>query len=87
MAFSWASDKPVDDMLMRAVFVAEGVVLLGDMVVHSLGDGTQVRISPAPDDEMVSGQERFVHTRELFSRSGRGSYARYHRSVLGGDSQ
>ena len=32
--FSWVSDESVNDMSMWAVFVAEGVVLSGDMAVH-----------------------------------------------------
>ena len=59
---------------------------MGDMVVHSLGERTRIRIFLAADDEMVSRQERLVHARELFSRSERGSYARNHPSVLVGDS-
>ena len=50
-------------MPARPVFVAEGVVLLGDMGVHSLGDGTLISISLA---KMISWQELFVHARELF---------------------
>ena len=33
--FSLVSDEPVNDMSMWAVFVAEAVVLSGDMAVHS----------------------------------------------------
>ena len=58
-------------MLVRAVFVAEGVVLLAETGVHSLGDGTPIRISLAADDEMVSWQQRLVHACELFPRSER----------------
>ena len=66
---------------MRVILVlaiAQDVVLFGDMDVHYLGDGSQIRISLAADDEMVSWQERLVHARILFSRSERGSDARGH---------
>ena len=43
--FPWVSDEPA-----VAFSVVEDVVLLGDMGVHSLGDGSRVRISPAADD-------------------------------------
>ena len=41
--------------------VGKDVVLLGDMGVHYLGDGSGVRISLAADDEIVSWQERLAH--------------------------
>ena len=78
--FSWISDEPVGNMPVRAVSVAEDVVFLGDMGVHSLGGGSRVRISRAEDNEMVSWQERLVHARD-FSRSEQDSDARGHRSV------
>ena len=49
--FSWVSDEPVGDMLVLALSVTEDVVFLGDMGVHSLGDGSRILISL---DEMVS---------------------------------
>ena len=76
--FSWVTDETVGDMLGRAVSVTEGVAVLG---VHSLGDGSRIRISQAADDEIVSWRERRVHACESFSRSERGSDARGHRSV------
>ena len=54
--FSWVTDEPVCDILGRAVFV-------GDMGVHSRGDGSRVRMSQV--DEIVSWRERrlsFVRT-------------------------
>ena len=83
--FSWVSDEPVKDVLVQVFSVAEDV-LFGNMGVHSLGDGSRVRISLATDDEVVSWQERFVHARGLFSRSERGSETRGHPSALVEDS-
>ena len=71
---------------MRAVSVAEDFVFFGDIGVHSLGDGSRIRISLAANDEMVSWQERLVHARDLFFRSERGSDARGHWSVPAEDS-
>ena len=68
-------------MLGRAVSVTEDVVFLGDRGVHSLGDGSRVRIPQAADDGIVSWRERRVHTCELPSRSERDSHARGHMSV------
>ena len=59
--FSWVLDEPVDDMPGRAVSVTEGVVFLGDVGVHSLGDGSRIRILQAADDEIVSWRERRFH--------------------------
>ena len=56
--------------------VTEDVVFLGDFGVHSLGDGSRIRISQAADDEVVSWRAC-----ELFSRSERDSDARGRRSV------
>ena len=74
--FSWVSDEPVDDMLVRAVLDTEDVVFLGDMGVHSLGNRSRIRISQAADDEIVSWRKPRVHACELFSRSERDSDAR-----------
>ena len=54
--FSWVSGQPVEDVLLRAVSVAEDVLWLGDMDVHCLGDGSRVRISLAADDEWLPGK-------------------------------
>ena len=51
--FSWVSDEPVDDMLVRALSVAKDAVFLKDM-------GSQIRISLAANKEVVSWQARLV---------------------------
>ena len=72
--------------LCGAVSVAEDVVFLGDMGVHSLGDGSRICMSLTADDEIVSWQGRLVHARALFSCSERDSEARGHQSVFVEDS-
>ena len=47
--------------------------------MHSLSDGSLIRISLAADEEMVSWQARLVLARELFSRSERVTDAHAHR--------
>ena len=44
----------VCDVLGRAAFVTEEHVFLGQMGVHSRGDGSRVRISQVADAEIVS---------------------------------
>ena len=61
MGFPWVSDQSVDDMPVRAVSVGKDVVLICDMGVHSLGDGSRVRISLAGDDEMAKNCFRAVN--------------------------
>ena len=51
--------------------------------MHSLCDGSQVRVSLAADEEMVSWQARLVLALDLFSPSERVSHARGHRSAVG----
>ena len=41
------------------------VVYLGDLDMHSLHDGSQIRISLAADEEIVSWQARLFLTREF----------------------
>ena len=52
-------------MSMWAGFVAEGVVLSGDMAVHFWSWDTNSHLT-ASDNEMVSWQERLAHAREMF---------------------
>ena len=79
--FPLVFDELVGDPPVQALSVAKDVVFPGDMGVHSLGDGSRVRISLAADDPMVSWHEQLVYARGLFSCSGRGSEARGHQSV------
>ena len=63
------SDEPVEDVPVRAFYVAHDVVLLRVSRAGPLGDGPRVCISLAADDELISGQERLVHARGMFTRS------------------
>ena len=59
----------------REVSVAEDVVFLGDMGVHSLGVGSRGRRLHVADVQSVSLRERCAHACELLSRSERDSDA------------
>ena len=48
---SWVFGEHIGEILVQAVFVAEDVVFLGDIGVHSLGDGSRIRISLAADGD------------------------------------
>ena len=54
------------EALVRAFSGAKDVILLGDVGLHSLGDGSRVRSPSTAAEEMVSWQARLVHARELF---------------------
>ena len=56
-------------------------------LVHSLCDESRIRFPLTADEKMVSCKERFVHARELFSRSERGPDARDHWSISGDSPQ
>ena len=58
---SWVSDEPVDDMLVRALFVAKDVVFLENLCMNSLSDGSLIRISLGADKEIVSCQAQHVN--------------------------
>ena len=60
--FSWVLDEPVHDILGRAVLATEDDDFLGDVGVHSHGDGSRVRMTHVAEDEVVSLHERRVRT-------------------------
>ena len=53
--FSWVIEKPLLDLVSRAVAVTEGGVFQGDMGVHSRKDRTQVRFGHVAQDEIILG--------------------------------
>ena len=46
--------EPVEDRLVRALSVAKDVVFLLDLGMHSLSDGSQIRISLTADGLLAS---------------------------------
>ena len=79
--FPWDIDKPVCDMLWRAILVSGNGAFMGFLGVHSHEDGLPGCFLQVEDGETVPWRERRVHVNRLVSRSGLISSAQDHQSV------
>ena len=76
MVFHWSLMNLVVSCLGRTIFVLQVDASLGDIGVHSRGDGLRVRFLQVADDESVSWRERRAHAHEFLSPGGRFSVRR-----------